>query len=53
MKVVAALFLKEGLPDSVGQQQYASSTGLWEEMVYGYLDTSEIVAARQIHVRIH
>lgn len=33
MKVVAALLLKESLPGSVEQQQYASSTGLWEEMV--------------------
>lgn len=47
-KVVAVLpLLKEGLPASAGQQQYAPSTGLWEEMGSGRLNTSEIIAAKQ------
>lgn len=47
MKVVAVLPPKEGLPASAGQLQYVPSTGLWEEMGYGCLSTSEIIAAKQ------
>lgn len=47
MKVVAVLPPKRGSAASTGQQQCASSTGLWEEMGRGCLNTSEIIVAKQ------
>lgn len=38
VKVIPVLPPKEGLTASAGQQQCASSTGLWEEMGYGCLN---------------